>query len=89
MFAIQKQWIHQCYIQVYFILIKLFWDYLGNSFYSMIDYSTTLIANNVQILNKEVDFLFTSEDVKKIKKFANQKQGVTYLFIASKFFNKP
>ena len=55
----------------------------------MIDYRTTLIANNVQILNKEVDFLFTSEDVKKIKKFANQKQGVTYLFIASKFFNKP
>lgn len=37
---------------------------------------TVLIANNVQVLNKEVDFLFTTEDVKKIKKFANQKQGV-------------
>lgn len=34
---------------------------------------TVLIANNVQILNKEVDFLFTTEDVKKIKKFAHQK----------------
>jgi len=30
----------------------------------------------VQVLNKEVDFLFTSEDVKKIKKFAHQKGGV-------------
>ena len=46
----------------------------------MLNYRTTLIANNVQILNKEVDFLFTSEDVKKIKKFANQKQGVTFIF---------
>jgi DNA replication licensing factor MCM3 len=36
-------------------------------------FKTVLIANNVQILNKEVDFLFTTEDVKKIKKFANQK----------------
>jgi hypothetical protein len=50
---------------------------------------TVLIANNVQILNKEVDFLFTSDDVKKIKKFANQKGGVSnhnyekmlYLFV--------
>ena len=38
-----------------------------------------MIANNVQILNKEVDFLFTTEDVKKIKKFAHQKQGVSKL----------
>jgi len=28
-------------------------------------------------LNKEVDFLFTTEDVKKIKKFAHQKGGVS------------
>ena len=39
-----------------------------------------LIANNVQILNKEVDFLFTSEDVKKIKKFAHQKGGVRFFY---------
>ena len=39
-----------------------------------------MIANNVQVLNKEVDFLFTSEDVKKIKKFANQKGGVRAIY---------
>jgi hypothetical protein len=49
-----------------------------------------LIANNVQILNKEVDFLFTTEDVKKIKKFAHQKQGVSKLLALYKhiFFEK-
>ncbi len=43
----------------------------------LVYFRTVLIANNVQILNKEVDFLFTTEDVKKIKKFAHQKGGVS------------
>jgi DNA replication licensing factor MCM3 len=42
-----------------------------------------LIANNVQILNKEVDFLFTTEDVKKIKKFAHQKHADVFETLAS------
>ncbi len=46
-------------------------------------FKTVLIANNVQILNKEVDFLFTSEDVKKIKKFAHQKQGDAFEILAN------
>ena len=52
-------------------VIKIFFDL----------YRTVLIANNVQVLNKEVDFLFTTEDVKKIKKFAHQKGGVSFLFL--------
>ncbi len=52
-----------------------------NLFYLKTNKRTVLIANNVQILNKEVDFLFTSEDVKKIKKFAHQKQVVSYSFV--------
>lgn len=46
-----------------------------NNGFTNATFRTVLIANNVQILNKEVDFLFTSEDVKKIKKFAHQKGG--------------
>lgn len=46
-------------------------------------FRTVMIANNVQILNKEVDFLFTTEDVKKIKKFAHQKQGDVFDILAS------
>jgi DNA replication licensing factor MCM3 len=46
-----------------------------NNGFTNATFRTVLIANNVQILNKEVDFLFTTEDVKKIKKFAHQKQG--------------
>jgi DNA replication licensing factor MCM3 len=42
-----------------------------------------MIANNVQILNKEVDFLFTTEDVKKIKKFAHQKGQDVFDVLAS------
>lgn len=44
-----------------------------NNGFTNATFRTILIANNIQVLNKEVDFLFTSDDVKKIKKFANQK----------------
>jgi len=54
-----------------------------NNGFTNATFKTILIANNVQILNKEVDFLFTSEDVKKIKKFAHQKQGDVFDILAS------
>lgn len=54
-----------------------------NNGFTNATFRTTLIANNVQILNKEVDFLFTSEDVKKIKKFAHQKQGDVFDILSS------
>lgn len=53
-----------------------------NNGFTNATFRTILIANNVQILNKEVDFLFTSEDVKKIKKFAHQKQGDVFDVLA-------
>ena len=37
-----------------------------------------LIANNVQILNKEVDFLFTSEDVKKSKNSLTKNKWLVF-----------
>jgi len=54
-----------------------------NNGFTNATFKTVLIANNVQILNKEVDFLFTSEDVKKIKKFANQKGGDVFDILAN------
>lgn len=54
-----------------------------NNGFTNATFKTVLIANNVQILNKEVDFLFTTEDVKKIKKFAHQKQGDVFDILAS------
>lgn len=54
-----------------------------NNGFTNATFKTTLIANNVQVLNKEVDFLFTSEDVKKIKKFAHQKQGDVFDILSS------
>lgn len=54
-----------------------------NNGFTNATFKTVLIANNVQILNKEVDFLFTTEDVKKIKKFAHQKQGDVFDTLAS------
>lgn len=51
-----------------------------NNGFTTATFRTVLIANHVQVLNKEVDFLFTSEDVKKIKKFAHSKQGGTNVF---------
>lgn len=54
-----------------------------NNGFTNATFKTILIANNVQILNKEVDFLFTSEDVKKIKKFAHQKQGDVFDVLAN------
>jgi len=53
-----------------------------NNGFTNATFKTVLIANNVQILNKEVDFLFTTEDVKKIKKFAHQKQGDVFDILA-------
>lgn len=53
-----------------------------NNGFTNATFRTTLIANNVQVLNKEVDFLFTSEDVKKIKKFAHQKGGDVFDILA-------
>lgn len=50
-----------------------------NNGFTNATFRTVLIANNIQVLNKEVEFLFTQEDVKKIKKFANQKQGVSLI----------
>jgi len=54
-----------------------------NNGFTNATFKTVLIANNVQILNKEVDFLFTSEDVKKIKKFSHQKQGDVFDILAN------
>ena len=54
-----------------------------NNGFTNATFKTVLIANNVQILNKEVDFLFTTEDVKKIKKFAHQKQGDVFDILAN------
>lgn len=54
-----------------------------NNGFTNATFKTVLIANNVQVLNKEVDFLFTTEDVKKIKKFAHQKGGDVFDILAS------
>lgn len=54
-----------------------------NNGFTNATFKTILIANNVQILNKETDFLFTSEDVKKIKKFAHQKGADAFDILAN------
>ena len=41
-------------------------------------FRTILIANNIQLLSKEVSPMFSAEDIAKIKKFSKQKSSTVF-----------